>query len=356
VCDSHVRVHEEIDLHGRVINPDCLKDLDCVSVCPTEGLAFGFTKPSLFTRKAGGVGKAGKPVRHDLTWTEELLAGGTLVATLLIFRGLYDRIPFLMTLGLGGILAWLAIVAGRLWRRPNVRFATFQLRQDGRLRPAGWTYAAFSVLLLGFVAHSGLIRWHEANGQRLFLRLAAAVSGAGKAPPELVEQALGHLWFCERYGLFRSPELDRKIVSLCGASGRAPEAEGAHWRMIDRDPHDPGLRLALSEVLCARHRYVPANAQLREAVRLDPALHPAHYNLGVLLDLDGDEVGAAAAYQAAVRCNPEDADAHNNLARILARWGRMEDAEGHLNEALRLRNRASGTNAPRGLLPRPPGP
>jgi polyferredoxin len=47
-CTSNVRVHEEVRLYGSVVDPGCMKCMDCVSVCPKNALSFAFAKPSLF--------------------------------------------------------------------------------------------------------------------------------------------------------------------------------------------------------------------------------------------------------------------------------------------------------------------
>lgn len=334
VCDSHVRVHEEIAAHGRVVNPDCLKDLDCVSVCPTQGIGFRFAKPAFFAKT--GDPQAPK-IRYDLSWPEELLAAGAFLATLLVFRGLYASVPFLMTLGLGSFLAWVFIVALRLVRRPNVRFVTIQLRRDGRWTAAGRVYALATVLLLAFMAHSGVIRWHEARSQRLFGEILAATPHGSAPPADLVEETLGHLRFRETWGLHVPPELDQKLLALYGATGRTGEATPVLARMVARDPGRPDLRLALAEAQSALQRYDAAETQLREALRLDPRSAPAWYNLGVLVSARGDDASALACYESAVRCDSADADSRNNLGHLLGRLGRTEEALAHLREAVRLK-------------------
>ncbi|MCH9003001.1 MAG: 4Fe-4S binding protein, partial [Planctomycetes bacterium] len=54
VCSSNVRVHQEVRDFGMVVDPGCMKCLDCVSVCPNDALYFGIGRPSMFaTRRAG---------------------------------------------------------------------------------------------------------------------------------------------------------------------------------------------------------------------------------------------------------------------------------------------------------------
>ncbi|MCA9312072.1 MAG: 4Fe-4S binding protein, partial [Phycisphaerales bacterium] len=47
VCTSNVRVHEEVRDYGAVVDPGCMKCLDCVSVCPKEALFLGFGAPAI---------------------------------------------------------------------------------------------------------------------------------------------------------------------------------------------------------------------------------------------------------------------------------------------------------------------
>jgi Flp pilus assembly protein TadD len=63
-----------------------------------------------------------------------------------------------------------------------------------------------------------------------------------------------------------------------------------------------------------------ALAEFREAIRLDPKLAAARNNLGLTLKEKGDLDGALAAFHEALRIDPNSADAHNNLAWELA-WG-----------------------------------
>jgi NAD-dependent dihydropyrimidine dehydrogenase PreA subunit len=71
VCTSNVRVHEEVKLYKAVVDPQCMKCLDCVSVCPKDALYVGFGAPALLTRAAPK-----KPVRsYDLGFRAEFRAG-----------------------------------------------------------------------------------------------------------------------------------------------------------------------------------------------------------------------------------------------------------------------------------------
>src|SRR5206468_2843618 len=68
-CTSNVRVAEEVATFKMVVDPGCMKCMDCVNVCPNDALYFGFGKPSAVALKQA----AKRPRRSfDFTWPEEI--------------------------------------------------------------------------------------------------------------------------------------------------------------------------------------------------------------------------------------------------------------------------------------------
>jgi tetratricopeptide (TPR) repeat protein len=59
----------------------------------------------------------------------------------------------------------------------------------------------------------------------------------------------------------------------------------------------------------------------------NPQFAQAHSNLGKLLDERGDKAGAEAAYRAAIAADPQQADAHYNLGALLDERGDKAGAE-----------------------------
>jgi tetratricopeptide (TPR) repeat protein len=74
----------------------------------------------------------------------------------------------------------------------------------------------------------------------------------------------------------------------------------------------------------------------RHAIKLDPAAHEPHYNLGVALEKAGDPREAIVEYQEALRLKPDYADAENNLAVAYATLDRYPEAIPHYVRALQL--------------------
>jgi len=302
VCGSHVRVHEEIARYGMIVNPACMKDLDCVSACPDQGLYYGFGRPSL-ARVARGSQTVKKP--YDFTWWEELVMALVVVAILAVFRGLYDLVPFLMSLGLAVISAYLVIVLLRLAYRPGVRLNRWQMKIAGRLTRPGYAYAGLMAVFVVFVAHSAFIRYHEFRGRRDFARASSGGAAGGSASAE----AIHHLGSALRWGLLSSPAHQDMLANL-------------HYRRAGD----------------LFHALQPAEAirQLREALRIRPDYGPAHYDLGALLVQNGEVAAGVRHLREAVRIQPQRAEAHYNLAVGLAMLGSHLEAAHEADRAWQL--------------------
>ncbi|MEK6643519.1 MAG: tetratricopeptide repeat protein [Planctomycetota bacterium] len=341
VCQSRVRVHEEVARFGRVVNPSCLKDLDCVTVCPNGALAYGLSRPAIM-EGIRPIAKGGLP--YDFTWPEDTLIGLMTVVSLLVFRGLYRAVPFLMTLAIGGILGYLVVVALRMFQRPTVRINNFQLTTDGRLTRSGIVFSLVGSLLAGFTVHSGFIRFHEWRGDRLFSQVAADGAEPLKGNDRVVaEQALASFGFCDNWGLFHPPELLRRTAWLNRRCGNSARASQYLERAITADP-------ANSLILCdwARNQTdkgeaaankgdsVLAHSYFAEAVRCHPENATYHYNLAVILGVMGRRDEAAAEYRLTLQLNPNDVESHNNLAFIMLDRGDIESARPLLVRALEL--------------------
>ena len=54
----------------------------------------------------------------------------------------------------------------------------------------------------------------------------------------------------------------------------------------------------------------------RKATKINPGLAIAHYNLGVVLEAEGNLEAATEAYKAAIKITPHDAKALNNLGVV----------------------------------------
>jgi len=371
-CQSHVRVHEEIARYGMIVDSACEKDLDCIAVCPSQSLHYGFGLPGVFKTVRADI-----PIRkpYDFRWYEECMLLLTFLACVLVFRGLYDRIPFFMSIGLGAIVAYCLVTLLRLLAQADVSWSRRRLKVGGRWTAAGSTYLVGMMALLVLVVHSALVHFHSSRGRRLAEQIGVQVA----AEPELVNRALGDLTFSWRLGLVGVDRDDLILADLYRRQSRLDEAEGVLRRVLGRNEAHVEARLALGQLAehsgrleealtqyqvavatvpsshHARFRLAgalfgagqpdKAAVQLQECIRLNPAFASAHYDLGALLVERGDTAGGIAHLRRAIALDPANADAHYNLAVALAMTGSLAEAEREIAQAATLKPQDPQTQA-----------
>ncbi len=159
-CTSNVRVHQEVRDFGMVVDPGCMKCMDCVSVCPNDALSFGFRTPSAFASPRTPATQRAKSNRphSDLSRFEEVWVFLLGIALFMAFRQFLNMVPLLMAAGIAIIATFAAWKLTRLVRDPNVTFQNLQLRLRGRWTTAGRVFALLAVTLLIAGAWSGAVR------------------------------------------------------------------------------------------------------------------------------------------------------------------------------------------------------
>jgi tetratricopeptide (TPR) repeat protein len=106
----------------------------------------------------------------------------------------------------------------------------------------------------------------------------------------------------------------------------------------------PYLNLAITERSLNQPR--EAEAHLRGAIRLDPALAPAHFELGKILEGNGQMKDAIDQFQAAARLDPGYAEPHYALAHIYQKLGDTADAKRELKSYLRIHSHPKTSTLP----------
>jgi len=364
-CTSNIRVHEELTVFGKVVSPSCLKDLDCVTACPEGNVAYAFTTPAGFA----SLKKKSPRVPYDFSLAEDVLMAVIFVGSVFIFRGLYGFVPFLLTLGVGGILAYLAVVSTRLFRATNVRLNNFQLKYKGRLTRTGRVAVVLLVLLGTFVLHCGFIRWHEWRGHRLHDETMALIrTGADPTRLVMLDRAVEHLGMVARMGLVKPASLDERMARLLLLAdrhseaapfltavlaqspsfgeemvgdthyrrGRFDDAIQAYERSIVHDPNRVSSRESLALLLTQTMRFDAAVEQWRTLVDQKPQTMHYHHQLVAVLSQTGQMDEAISACRSIVLLTPTNAEAHNNLGWLLLNVGEQQEAEQRLREAIRL--------------------
>ncbi len=181
VCTSNVRVHEEVRDYGMVVDPGCMKCMDCVSVCPNDALYIGLGMPAILAKVRPGAedsaaqAKALKQARFDLTWPEEIVALGLFVILFLCYRGMLNQVPMLMAVAMGGLGAWAVLKSWRLLRDANLRVHGFILKQRGRLRPWGAAFMLATLVCVTIAGWSGYVRLTLARAQLAYQRIDTPV-------------------------------------------------------------------------------------------------------------------------------------------------------------------------------------
>ncbi len=339
-CQSHIRVHEELTVFGQIVDPSCLKDLDCISNCPEGNIGYGFRKPSFFKsfKHEPGV----KNHRYDFTLAEEGLMLVVFLITLFAYRGLYGLVPFLLSLAFGGILAYGAVLCVRLVRSQNVRLNNFQLKRAGRLSGFGFIFAVFAVLITTLTAQSAFIRYHEQAGWRIVNQLQRSRKANADVSGTL-NTAITHLSFTKRWGLYTAPILDKKLVELhitlsekLAEQGKLVEAIDGLTEAVALYPDSAKLRYNRGVMLAAVGREAEAMSEYEEALRVDQGDPETWNNLGFLLLRQERSDEAEKCFLEAIKLNPEFAHPHFNLARIMVQRERIEEAEHYLQRAAEL--------------------
>ena len=126
-CTSNVLVHSEVKEYGMVIDPGCMKCMDCISVCPNDALYFGFAKPAIGVTEID---------REKILPRRGLKRSPPLIVFLMSFLAVWDvyqLVPMLMALGIAAVTTFLALRAWRLFRSNDLSFYRFNLKSSGKI-------------------------------------------------------------------------------------------------------------------------------------------------------------------------------------------------------------------------------
>lgn len=391
VCSSNVRVHEEVRDYGMVVDPGCMKCMDCVSVCPNDALYFGFGKPAVAARPAPKA-DAQRHVRYDLTWPEELAAAAMFIVMVAAFRNLLGMVPLLMAMGMAGVGTFLVWKVWRMVRDPSVRLQNLQLKLKGAIKPAGWAFGILTLATLGTVVWSGAVKYNLSRGVSLDDRVEAHFEAAlspGFTPNEadkaLAERAIVHLTRAGPPSLggfgWRHPDdVAVRLARLEAITGRLDEAENhirrgiadriahgsppdvnligglvrleqrrnqspeelaaSYRRLIAEFPGVPDFHLVLAQVEMQMGRTPQAVEEAERAATLTTPGRPERdfvllASCEILIQAEQLDT-AIRVLRRAVESSPEVASIRSGLAMALAMGGQSEEALRQLQEASRL--------------------
>jgi len=138
-----------------------------------------------------------------------------------------------------------------------------------------------------------------------------------------------------------------QLAYVYTALKKAVEARAEYERTIALDPKMSEAYLNLGTLLLENRENAAAVVPLRKAVELLPAESRPRYLLAVALDRSGDTVGAAEAFQALLRLDPNDITAIDYLGWQALRAGKPAEAEARFRRAVEVQPK--GTAGRRGL-------
>lgn len=341
VCTSNVIVHAEVKQYGMVVDPGCMKCMDCISVCPNDALYFGFGKPSIAVKKL--ITK-----NYSMTWPEELFAAVVFFASFLAVWDAYQLVAMLMALGIATVTTFLAVRTLKLIRSDNLSFLRWNLKSGGVIKKAGWAFLSFAVAWIGLNAHSGYVRYHERAGALAFeklripdeLALARINPARWLSPADVTNIADGrkHFHRARNAGLFVNKEALSKIAWIEYLSG---DTEQAIDLLNSAAEHQSGEARALSlyyrgAILNRLGRPDQALTNLDEALIERPDLITAREEKGEALWRLGRPDEAVSAWKDAVRSNNNLPLAHNFLAGAAYASGKTDEAAAYERQADQL--------------------
>jgi polyferredoxin len=267
VCSSNVQVAREVHLHQMVVDPGCMKCMDCVSHCPSNALFFGWrpaarSKP----RRAKPMARASR--EYDFTWSEELFLAGIFVVSFAIFYNLHRSLPFLLSIGLSAMVAVLALIATRLATAAGVGLTNVTLKHQGRLTPAGRTFLLGMALLGLFLLYGGWVQWHTHRGETYF-QLAGKAHDQGDTAltAQAAAVASGELEPLAGRWVLPTQGLGRMLGQLRVWQGRPEEAVGWLRREIAAGSRNPQVSILLGQTLRDLGRHAEARSAYRGALR-----------------------------------------------------------------------------------------
>ncbi len=359
-CTSNVDVAQEVKLYGMVVNAGCMKCLDCTQVCPTNALYVGFGRPALGARPVSPPRKR----TYDLSLREELVAMLLFVVCLVSVNGLYGEFPFLLSLGIAGILTFVFMKTAKLLYERDVLLNKAKFKVAGRITRAGTCFAAVALLLAAATAHSAVWRYHDLRANWAFEDVAPVEIMNWQYDPAFaqaidenqrgrLEGRLHHFEAAERWGLADSATNCFRSAWLYLFTDRQDRAAERIALAVELLPDNAYFRVWQAKILTALNRTPEAEQAFAAAIACEraereglerrgvheprPVSSLVWLEWGLFLASRGDLEKAEFALGRATQLDAGDARAYVALADLKLAAGDADAARGTLLGAVRAK-------------------
>ena len=281
VCTSNVTVHQEVRDFGMVVDPGCMKCMDCVSVCPMDALSFGIGKNTSLS-----VPSEEMPARKwDLSWKEEIAFAAVAILIFLSVYRLYGVIPLLFASGLTACGVFLAYKAWACFKQSDVRLHKIRLKRGGRIKAPGAIYLGLVAILLVAVFHSGLVRgllvYAEYHDRQVTVPPERIFAENGLIPDQHVldharsaRNAFELASFVGDGGIgllpTLQPEIDNRIGWLLSVEHRRDEAESVLRTSVDRYGLSPQKAAGIARIKRSQGQVEAAKTAYLEGIDAFP--------------------------------------------------------------------------------------
>jgi polyferredoxin len=355
-CKSGVNVMHEVRTFGKVVDTNCFKDMDCVASCPEQALSFGFGKPTAFS------GEKSRTKPHTFSTAEEWSMLAVFAATLFLLVGLpegmapwagrlYGVFPLLLSATLAVFTAVSAVYGFRLLRRPEVEFQRWTLKK-GSLKKAGMVFSLLTAGWTAFLFHSAWVQYHMFQAGRVVLGERGRDPALRAEGPDAAAQwrdasleADGHLRAAGRLGVFhRDPRIPRQRAFLALNRGDWDLSEAQLREAVALQPKHPDSRFHLGWILAGRGKTSEALEQLGQAESLEQEggrFQDAVWKGGLQLLHRGLSAQAVDLFSAGMAAIPGDSLLHRRVMALLEKSAEPSVRISFLEDVLRRNPRHS---------------